>query len=109
MARDVTGRIGRRAAGQKEASFPKAGTVAILRERLKPAETLPGLALWELGVSLAARVARSAKRNSTYWESDFLSGPCHRVVDSDLEHGTALLELLRSRPSPSLLAYSFLN
>lgn len=67
----------------------RGSTLILLRERLKPAETLPGMALWELGVSLAARVARSAKRNSTYWESDFLSGLCHRVVDSDLEHGTA--------------------
>lgn len=104
-------RIGRRAAGQKEASPRKlgqprqegvgarplsSGLVNILKHgparwlrqgsekpsphrdaarKTKPAETLPGLALWELGVSLAARAARSAKRNSTYRESDFLLWP----------------------------------
>lgn len=35
---------------------------------------------------------------STYRKSDFLSGLCCRIVDSDLEHGTAFLERRRSRP-----------
>lgn len=69
------------------------------KDRSRPRRCLA----WPNGsaASLAARIGRNAKRNSTDWESEFLSGLCHRRRFSS-GAWKALLDLLRSRPMLNL-------